>query len=440
MELRGRSVIVVGLGKSGIAAARLCLDRGARVLATDSSPPELLSDDARSLGIEILRHEEAFMKSADVIVVSPGVPPLPQLDELAQRGVEVIGELDLASRFVKAPIVAVGGTNGKSTTTTALAAIFEAAGKRVFAGGNLGTPLSDAVGSDYDVLVVEVSSFQLERAPVFCPKVSILLNVTEDHLDRYVGLLEYAQAKGNAFANQTPRDVAIVPTDDWLCRRQAERGHARVVTFGDGGDYATVGRSIVEQSSGTEFSVANAEFHGRHNLMNAAAAVAAARSLEVEPRFVELGLLNFRPLGHRMARVAQIDGVTYFDDSKATNVGAAVTALLGLEQEKAVLIAGGRDKLGSYEPLVRALESKGRAVVAIGEAAERILEAIGGRVRAVQASSMEEAVERARELAQPGDAVLLSPACSSFDWFSSYAERGDRFVAAVVRLQAGMQP
>lgn len=434
--LEGKEAIVVGLGRSGVAAARLCKSLGARVIGTDVRPAAEMSDDVRSLAVEIRAggHEGVPFETADLVVVSPGVPSFPALDRAAAAGVEVIGELELASRFVGAPVVAVGGTNGKSTVTTAAACLFEAAGRRVFSGGNLGTPLAEAVFGDFDVLVVEVSSFQLERAPTFRPKVSVLLNVTEDHLDRYPSFEAYARAKGNAFANQTPDDVAVVPAGDTVCAEQAARGRGRRVTFGAGADYAVEDASVVERQSGARFSLSDADFHGAHNVSNAAAAIAAARSLGVPADAIQSGLARFRALGHRMAFVAEIDGVRFYDDSKATNVGAAVTALSGLSEPRAVVVLGGRDKLGTYEPLVSALVKKGRAVVLIGEAADRIAAAIGGAVPVARAGTMDEAVAAARALAKPGDAVLLSPACSSFDMFKSYAERGDVFARSVRNL------
>lgn len=437
MELGGKRVIVVGLGKSGISAARLCQRRGARVLGTDAAPAEKLPQELAELGIELVvgGHGGVDFAGADLIVVSPGVPPLPALDEAERAGVPVIGEMELAARFVHAPLLCVGGTNGKSTTTTLAARMLEAAGKRVFAGANLGTPACDAVDGEFDVVVFEVSSFQLERAPEFSPRVSVLLNITEDHLDRYASFAEYANAKGNAFVNQTDGDVAIVPAGDRVCAAQARRGRGRLVTFGQGGDYDLEARSVVERASGESFSLEGVSLHGRHNLSNAAAAIAAVRALGVERAAIAAGFAAFQPLHHRMALVREVGGVRFYDDSKGTNVGAAVTALIGLEEPRAVLIAGGRDKLGSYQPLVDALVQKGRAVVVIGEAAERIAEAVGSRVPVARANGMLEAVRTARGLAQAGDAVLLSPACSSYDMFKDYVDRGNQFAAAVNALE-----
>jgi UDP-N-acetylmuramoylalanine--D-glutamate ligase len=437
MDLVGRTVVVVGLGRSGVAACRLGRARGARVVATDRKPLEQLSDEVRALDVELRvgGHAEVPFETADLVVVSPGVPSLPELDRAEAAGVPVIGELELAARFVTAPVCCVGGTNGKSTTTMLLSHLLEQAGHRVFRGANLGTPACEAVGGQWDLLVWEVSSFQLERAPTFRPHVSLILNVTEDHLDRYPNLDAYARAKGQAFVNQRSDDVAVFPHGDPVCAAQAMRGRARLVTFGSAGDYRVEARCVLEIATGARFSLGDTGLHGLHNLHNAAAAIAAARACDVDPEAVQRGLAQFRPLPHRMALAGEIAGVRFYDDSKGTNVGAAVTALLGLLEPRGVLIAGGRDKLGAYDPLVHALERKGRALVLIGEAADRIASAVGDRLPVERASSMEEAVARAFGLAQSGDAVLLSPACSSFDMFQDYADRGRKFVAAVDRLR-----
>ena len=436
MELQGQRIIVVGLGKSGIAAARLCHERGASVLGTDKAPLEQVAPEATQLGIELRTggHDAVRFTEADLVVVSPGVPAFPALELAERAGVEVIGELELACRFLTAPVVAIGGTNGKSTTTTLVGGLLKAAFSRVFVGGNLGEPAATAVGQEWDAVVLEVSSFQLERAPLFRPRVSVLLNVTDDHLDRYPSFALYADAKGNAFVNQEPGDVAIVPFGDAVCEEQARRGRGERVTFGTAGDYAVESGAVVEARTGERFELGRAKLHGTHNHTNAAAAVAAARALGTGSSAVTEGLERFEPLPHRMAFAGEIRGVRCYDDSKGTNVGAAVTALLGLSEPRGVLIAGGRDKQGSYEPLVAALRERGRAVVLLGEAADRIFAAIGGALPTEYAADMQDAVRRALRLAEPGDAVLLSPACSSFDMFASYADRGDRFVEAVKAL------
>jgi UDP-N-acetylmuramoylalanine--D-glutamate ligase len=435
MELSGKNVVVVGLGKSGVAAARLCRDRGARVVGTDSAPLGELSAEARGLDIEVRAggHAGVAYDKADVIVVSPGVPALAEFGRAADAGAIVIGELELACRFLEAPIAAIGGTNGKSTTTKLLGEILVRAGLSTFVGGNYGTPAAEAVGRRWDAIVLEVSSFQLERAPEFHPKVSVLLNVTEDHLDRYPSFVAYAEAKGNAFVNQVQGDVALVPFGDAICEEQAMRGEGDILTFG-GGDYSVEAGIVTEARTGEGFDLAVARLHGRHNHDNAAAAIASARALGVSSNAVRGALAEFVPLPHRMALVGELQGVRFYDDSKGTNVGAAVTALRGMSEPRAVLIAGGRDKHGSYAPLSEALRERGRAVVVLGEAAERIAAAVEGALPVEHAGSMDDAVRRAFRLAQPGDAVLLSPACSSFDMFKGYADRGDSFRHAVEGL------
>jgi UDP-N-acetylmuramoylalanine--D-glutamate ligase len=439
-NLTGRRVCVVGLGTSGCAALRLLLAAGARVMGTDRAERGQLSSEAAKLaaqGIDLFLggHAEVPFAELDLIVTSPGVPDFPELLAAEQRGVPVIGELELAYRALDVPVLAVGGTNGKSTATTLLGHMIESKYQRTFVGGNLGQPAAEAPGQGVDCVVWEVSSFQMERVDTFRPRVAILLNITEDHLDRYPGFDAYARAKGNCFLRQTPEDVAVIPLGDARCREQASRGAGRLVTFGPtGADYEVDGSSVVERSHGTRFDLSQTDLYGLHNFANAAAAIAAARAFGVEAGFIEEGLRRFRALPHRMALSGRFKGVNFYDDSKATNVGAAVTALLGLSETRGVLIAGGRDKLGSYDDLVAALQTKGRAVVLLGEAAARLEQAIGKTVPTERARTMEGAVLAAFRLAKAGDGVLLSPACSSLDMFKNYSERGDRFTEAVRRL------
>ncbi len=440
LDVTDKRVVVVGLGSSGLAAAELCADAGASVLGLDAradeAAPEATRRVARERGIELAwgPHERSAFDGAELVVLSPGVPPLALLDEVEAAGVPVIGEMELAARGVLAPIIAVGGTNGKSTTTKLIHAMLSATGKRVFVGANFGEPSARALYDDYDWVVFEVSSFQLERAPRFKPRVSLLLNVSEDHLDRYPDFAAYVQAKGNAFVNQDAGDIAVVPATDEVCLAQAKRGRARLITFGDEGDYRVEAGFIVARGSELRLPLSAVDLHGRHNHDNLAAAVAALHACGFDEGVLRRGLAEFTPLAHRMQRVAHIDGVSYYDDSKGTNVGASVTAIAGLSEPRCVLIAGGKDKHGSYEPLVAALAARGRGLVLIGEAAERIAAAARGVLPVRRASTMADAVAAARELAESGDAVLLSPACSSFDMFSGYAERGRAFAEAVNSL------
>lgn len=442
-ELAGKRVVVVGLGASGVAAARLCLRRGARVVATDSKPREALSPAAlalESMGGQLVAggHAGARLSEADLVIVSPGVPPLSELVAAESKGVRIWGEIELAVRAMThaAPVVAIGGTNGKSTTTSLVGEFLAAHGLRTFVGGNLGEPLAEHADERFDVVVLEVSSFQLERVERFRPHVSALLNVTDDHLDRYATFGDYARAKGNAFARQLEEDWAIVPEGDAVCIEQAKRGRGRIVTFGPGGAFDVDADAVVDRAANERFDRGLMALKGGHNALNVAAAMACVRPFGLEDATLRRVLAEFRGLPHRTALVAEIGGVRFYDDSKGTNVGATVTALEGLAEPRAVLIAGGRDKGGSYEPLVAALARRGRGAVVIGEAAETIARAIGDRVPVRRAASMGEAVRVGAAMAMPGDAVLLSPACSSFDMFRDYKHRGDEFVRAVHDLRA----
>ena len=450
LDIAGKRVIVVGLGKSGVAACRLLASRGAKVVGTDSKRPESVSEDVKALErddgviLALGGHHGARLTEADLIVVSPGVPSFPELDAAEQKGVPIWSEVELAVRAVneaakaagrKAPrLVAIGGTNGKSTVTSLVGALLERAGLRTFIGGNLGEPLAAHADEPFDALVLEVSSFQLERVDAFHPEISVLLNVTPDHLDRYADFAAYAGAKGNAFVMQTATDVAVVPVDDAVCLAQANRGKGRVVTFGPGGIVDVHADAVVDHRSRVSFTRATLGLQGGHNALNVAAALAAVGPFALDRHVIEEVLEGFRGLPHRMVLVRNRAAVRWYDDSKGTNVGASVTAVRGVVEDRVVLLAGGRDKGGSYGPLVDALREKGRAAVLIGEAAPLIRDAIGDVVPVRLATSMDEAVRVAAELARPGDAVLLSPACSSFDMFRDYKERGDVFVNAVHSL------
>lgn len=448
MELSGKTVVIVGVGRSGIAAARVCLARGARVIANDAAPLERWSPSAQALSaagatLSAGGHDGVPWERVDVAVVSPGVPPLEQTARLAARGGQVVGELDLAWQLFspRLPTVAIGGTNGKSTTTTLVGEMMAAAGHRSFVGGNLGTALAEAVpapgeATPFDSLVLEVSSFQSEQMPTLRPRAAALLNITPDHLDRYEGFAGYAHAKGNLLVRMDAGDTVVIPSGDEACLQQARRAQpgARLVTFGPDGDVRIEPDRIVDTTRGDVYPRSEIRIQGEHNMLNAAASIALAVGMGLPRDPIARALATFEGLAHRIAFVATIDGVRYYDDSKGTNVGASVAALRGLSEPRAVLIAGGRDKQGSYAPLVEALRDRGRALVVLGEAAEQIAAAAAGVLPIERASSMDDAVARSRTLARPGDAVLLSPACSSFDMFRDYKERGDRFVEAVKRL------
>ncbi len=440
-------MVVVGAGASGLAAAELLVQKGASVVVNDSRTREALADHASrfvALGVELSLgdHASARFDGASLIVVSPGVPPLAVLDELQAQGVEVIAEIELAARFAHATLIAITGTNGKSTVTTLVGEMMRRTGRPTFVGGNLGLPLcaaidTDAAGPD-GVLVVEVSSFQLERVRQFSPDVAVLLNVTPDHLDRYESFEAYAAAKGNVFAGPRPGSHGVIPAEDAVVTELAARGRASIHRYGGkDGEVRVASAALRDEVSGLSFSLDDLRITGRHNQDNACASILAARLAGATREHIEGALRTFSGLAHRAVVVRELDGVRYVDDSKATNVGAAVAALDGLasSESRAVLIAGGVDKGGSYAPLADRLARVGRGVVLIGQAAGLIERALSHLdLPLVHAASMEDAVREARALARSGDLVLLAPACSSFDMYRSYAHRGDTFCDAVRAL------
>lgn len=441
--LRGKQVLVVGLGRTGASLARHLTGRGARVRACDRRADAALPDDVAD--VELVRGTDGpeLLDGVDLVVPSPGVPAdSALLREACRRGVPLWSEIELAAREIAAPLVAITGTNGKSTVTTLVGEMMRRTGRPTFVGGNLGRPLSEAVGTEAGaeggVLVVEVSSFQLERVRHFAPAVAVLLNVSADHLDRYSSFEAYAEAKGNVFAGQRAGSHAIVPSGDALSARLASRSRGTVHLFaGEGGEVRMEGGQLRDGASGLSFPRGELRLAGRHNEDNACAAMLAARLAGADTGAIASALREIRGLAHRAVIVRELDGVTYVDDSKATNVGATVAALDGLasHERRAVLIAGGVDKGGSYAPIAERMREVGRGVVLIGQAADLLERALEGLDLPVErARSMEEAVQRARGMAERGDFVLLAPACSSFDMFTSYAHRGDVFQAAVRAL------
>jgi len=438
--------MVVGLGASGLAVVRFLRARGANLRVNDRRDAEAIGDaaiEAERLGAELVLggHPQAAFEGLDLIVVSPGVPRLPELDLAERRGVSVIGEVELAARFIDAPIVAITGTNGKSTVTTLVGEMAARLGRPRFVGGNLGRPMIEAVGSEAGsergLVVVELSSFQLERVSQMKAHIAVLLNVSADHLDRYPTFGDYAAAKARIFERQTARDFAIVPADAPDIHELVKGGGTVVLFGGRSGEVRVVDGAIVDTRTTLRVPVTELKIRGSHNVSNACAAALAARLLGVPAEDIASALREFGGLPHRMQCVRSIDGVEYIDDSKATNVGASVASIDGLSglSGKIVLIAGGVDKGGSYEPLRQRMVDRGRAVVLLGEAASLIERAFAGTpFETRHASSMAEAVEQAAALAQVGDVVLLAPACSSFDMFRSYVERGDQFQRAVQSL------
>jgi UDP-N-acetylmuramoylalanine--D-glutamate ligase len=445
-SVRGRRVVVVGAARSGVAAAELLARRGARVIVTERRPHIDEAARLREAGVEIEvgGHSETAFEAAELIVTSPGVPPEePAIAAARRRGVEVIGELELASRWLRGPIVAVTGTKGKSTTTTLLGRMAAADGRGVLVGGNIGVALSSQVdASTPDTIhVVEVSSFQLETTTTFRPWIAVWLNFAADHLDRHPTVEAYAAAKARIFVNQRAGDWAVVNVDDPVVMASSEGIAATRVGFSPFGT-ATDGFSveadwIVRKSATTSeklVPVSAVELTGRHMLGNVVAAAAAATVAGLSRHAIVDALRGFRGLEHVMEPAGSVGGVSFVNDSKATNVEAARRSIESFSRGVVALV-GGRFKGGDLRDLRSSLASRGRAVVAMGEAAGLVREALSDLLPVVDASTMREAVERGYEAARPDGVVLLAPACASFDWFRDYAERGRVFKEEVERLR-----
>ena len=446
-SVRGKRVTVVGAARSGVAAAELLVRRGAEVLLSDVRGEIEDAERLRQAGValELGRHSQETFANADLIVLSPGVPARqPAIDAARRAGVPVIGELELASRWLRGRIVAITGTKGKSTTTTLTGKMLEAGGHQVLVGGNIGHALSAQVeASTADTIhVVETSSFQLEGIETFHPWVAVLLNFSPDHLDRHATVEEYAEAKARIFENQTDQDWAVLNADDPPSLRLAERTRARRLLFSLRPDLAegvlVAGDAIVRRTAdGDEplVPLRAIKLIGRHLVADVLAACAVAAVVGVEAAAMTKAVEGFTGLEHALEPVAEVGGVRFVNDSKATNVEAALRAVEAFEPAL-VVIMGGRFKGGDLGQLAAPLAERGATVVAIGEARPLIRDAFARRVTVVEAEDMHAAVRRAFAAAAPGGSVVLAPACASFDMFRDYAERGRVFKQEVRRLES----
>jgi UDP-N-acetylmuramoylalanine--D-glutamate ligase len=465
LNFKNKRVVVVGLAKTGLAVARFLKNQGAQVVAADIMPQEQLGLYAKealaiNISLELGPHKAETFSACDLIVVSPGVPHTMEPLEVARdRGIPVIGELELAARYIHEPIVAITGTNGKTTTTSLVGDMLRASQLEVFVGGNIGQPLIDYVDKGFraDVTVAEVSSFQLDTTESFRPKVGVLLNITEDHLDRYADFQAYVRSKGKLFQNQQGTDVAVLNGADSLVRNlestvRATRlyfniplhAHTQTSPLEDGGPGMGQGlygawvrgqEMICCLPGGTPltFSLAGFRVAGTHNYENAAAASLAALSGGATSSGVQEALNTFEGLHHRLEYIRTIHGVRYFNDSKATNVGAVMRSIESFDSP-VILIMGGRDKGGSYAVLEGLVKERVKRLIAIGEAREKILGVLGKLTEHREATSLEEAVHLSVQGANPGDVVLLAPGCSSFDMFTDYVQRGEAFRKTVESL------
>jgi UDP-N-acetylmuramoylalanine--D-glutamate ligase len=457
MDLDGKTVVVVGLAQTGIAVAKFCVKRGARVVVTDAKPADKLADQLKQLEGVPVRFELGGLDlttflAAELVVMSPGVPSQPETRAAAAHGVLVIAEIELAYRFLHpdATLLAITGTNGKSTTTALTGKLCEASGRPTFTGGNLGNmPLIDAVDHPANVpgglIVAEVAAFMLENCTTFRAKTGVLTNITEDHLDRFGTMDRYAEMKGRIWDFQRADDLAIANAADPWVMKETRGIPSRLFSF-DSRPHAHVergacleGKEIVLRLPDEErYPMDDLVIVGNHNMENAMCAYLAARGIGLPPDAIRAGARAYRPLPHRMELVGDKANIYFYDDSKGTNVASVAASVRGFPRPL-VLIAGGVDKGGSYEPMLDALDGVCKGIVLIGQAAPLIRDAAADhRVSypVVDASDMHDAVRRATELCTTGDAVVLSPACASYDMFQNFGHRGRVFREAVAAVGA----
>ncbi len=452
MDLKDKKILVVGLARTGASVARFLAGKGAVVTVTDmKGEPELAPFIGKLSGLpiryELGGHSEDLFLAADMIVVSPGVPmDIAPLSSARQHGRPVISEIELAAAFIDAPMVAITGTNGKTTTTTLAGEIFGKCGFKTFVGGNIGRPLIDLVasGEKVDFVVAEISSFQLEGVLTFRPRVSVLLNITEDHLDRYSSYKEYMDAKARIFENQTGDDFAVLNVDDPIVASLADNIKARVVPMSrlkilEKGIYFSDGcMTFVWDGRREDFPTGSYRLKGAHNIENIMAALASTILAGCDAEGARSAVEGFSGLRHRMELVEVINDVAWYNDSKGTNVGSVVKSLESFPGD-VTLIAGGKDKGGDYFPLAGLVKERVRHLILLGEARQRIHDSLGALTETHMVDTLEAAVSLAARLTVPGGVVLFSPACSSFDMFRNYEERGDMF-ASLVRKLPGSRP
>jgi len=441
-NFQGKKVTVVGLARSGAAAARALNALGAIVTVTDKKPLDQLTAATASLGsgiaVEAGGHPERIFVDADLIVLSPGVPKIAPVLQARRHGVKVISELELAWLLSDAPYVGITGTNGKSTVTTLVGLMLAKAKKNVLVAGNIGTALTEEVShlTGQDWIVAELSSFQLEDIETFRPRIATILNVTQDHLDRYHGLEEYGEAKARIFMNQQQEDFLVLNFDDPVVKSYTRRTAATVIPFSRQLRFnpgACVLDGHLMFSGHRVIAVDELKIGGVHNLENALAATALSILAGADVRSVAAVLRTFTGLEHRLEFVRIKDGVSYFNDSKGTNVGAVIKSVEGFTQP-VILIAGGLDKGSDFSPLTDLIKRKVKLLILIGKAADKMAKVLGTATETVRVPSLQEAIRLASTRAARGDVVLLSPACASFDMFRDFEDRGRQFKEAVKGL------
>ncbi|GAB3680026.1 UDP-N-acetylmuramoyl-L-alanine--D-glutamate ligase [Salinisphaera aquimarina] len=440
-QLAQATVLVIGCGLSGVSAARFASDCGARVRVIDtrSEPPgaEALAAACPSASLIVGEFQPAVLEGIDHVVVSPGVDLRePLIDQARARGLEIVGDIEWFARTVNAPVIAITGSNGKSTVTAWIGEVLQAAGLKVAVGGNFGTPALDLLADDIDCYVLELSSFQLELTETLAPRAATVLNVSPDHIDRHGDMDRYSELKARIFRYT---EVAVINDDDARVREMAT-GAARRLRFGYSADadYRLLdveGALVLAHDDIPWLACDRLRLTGRHNYTNALAVWALADALGIDDGPIRAGLKSFAGLPHRCQTVAEINGVRWVNDSKGTNLGALMASLEGMDTP-VLLLAGGQAKGADFAPLAPLAAARARAVIVFGQDAERIATAVEEQVCVYRVATLRDAVAMAVSLAQRGDTVLLSPGCASLDQFANYAERGDAFVAAVQELAA----
>ncbi len=446
MELKDKKISVIGMGNTGIATASFIFKNEGKITCYDQKPVSEIKDiDGIKSNITIIDNwDGTTLDDYDLIIVSPGVPmALRGIQSAIGKGTEVISEIEFASRFTDKKIIGITGTNGKTTTVTLLGQILNNAGKKAGVGGNIGTPFIQLVDhdSEYEMYLLELSSYQLEGIVSFKPWIAGLLNITDDHLDRYRDINDYADAKFRIFMNQSVDDYAVINAEDKYTVKGKKNIKARPYCFTTSkktrrGAYHKNGEIIYVDGSGhkTTFKLNNPALIGIHNVQNTMVCVIISKLLDIPDSTIQETIKSFKGLPHRIQFVADVNGVKYYDDSKATNVDAVVVALKTLSSP-VILIMGGRDKEGDYSPLFPLIKEKVKLLIVMGEAKERITKAFKDIVKIISVNSMESAVDKAFHYAERGDIVLLSPACSSFDMFIDYKQRGDVFQSLVMNIK-----
>lgn len=444
MEIKGKKILVIGLGKSGEGSARFLNKRGAFVTVTDNRTTDELKETADSLigegiKVELGEHNLETFYGSDLMVISPGVPHTLLPVKLAhESGVPLIGEIELAYRFLKTPVAAITGTNGKTTAVTLLGEIFKESGLKVFVGGNIGNPLIDFIGSgeDADVVVLELSSFQLDTIKDFKANSSAIINITDDHQDRYKDFDAYVRSKGRIFENQREEDVSVINmVDPFVAKLSKVLKNRKYFIDGEKGEFG----AFIDKDSITIDTLETGKFKidtkdiriiGKHNYENIAVAALISASMGATVNGIKQAVTKFKGLPHRIEFVNDIKGVKYYNDSKATNTDAVNRALEAFDTP-VILILGGRSKNNDFRLLRESVEKHAKKVIVLGEAKDEIKRAVGDLCETTGVETLEEAVTMCTRIAVPGDVVLFSPACASFDMFNSYIHRGEEFIKLV---------